>query len=56
LRLRNPATPKGYQMEVLFDLDIMPKMNKLLAIVGGKILLKEIHKTYIRLIVEKNAG
>jgi len=55
LRLRNPSTPKGYQLEVLIDLDIMSKMNKLLPIVGGRILLKEIHETYIRLIVE-NCG
>jgi hypothetical protein len=56
LRLRNPSTPNGYQLEVLIDLDRMSKMNKLLTIVGGRILLKEIHETYIKLIVEKTAG
>jgi hypothetical protein len=34
----------------------MPRMDKLLPIVGGRILLKELHETYVRLIVEKTAG
>jgi len=42
-------------MEVLIDPDRMSRMNKLLAIVGGRILLKEIHETYIKLILEKTA-
>ncbi len=40
-------------MEVLIDLETLPKMNRLLGIVGGKVLLKEGHESYVRLIVEK---
>jgi len=43
----------GYRMEILIDYETLPKMKKLLNVVGGRILLKEAHYTFVRLIIEK---
>ena len=43
----------GYRMEALIDYETLPKMKKLLKVVGGRILLKEVHCTFVRLIIEK---
>ncbi|MCD4754705.1 MAG: hypothetical protein K8R75_02730 [Deltaproteobacteria bacterium] len=43
----------GYKMETLIDYETLSKMKKLLKIVGGRILLKESHCTFVRLIIEK---
>ena len=41
----------GYKMETLIDYETLSKMKKLLKIVGGRILLKESHCTFVRLIM-----
>ncbi|MBW1718144.1 MAG: hypothetical protein JRJ43_01085 [Deltaproteobacteria bacterium] len=43
----------GYKVETLIDYETLSKMKKLLKIVGGRILLKESHCTFVRLIIEK---
>jgi hypothetical protein len=46
----------GYRMETLIDYEILPKMKKLLNIVGGRILSKEFHYNFIRLVIEKSSA
>ncbi|MEA1868112.1 MAG: hypothetical protein U9N19_08440 [Thermodesulfobacteriota bacterium] len=40
-------------METLIDYKTLPKIKKLLNVVGGRILLEETHYNFVRLIIEK---
>ena len=53
LRFRDPDTPIGFKIEVSLRPDTMPKMKKLLSILGGKIIFREDNKDFIHIIVEK---
>ena len=53
LRFKDPKTPAGYRIEVFLRPDTMPKMEKLLSIVGGKIIFRDDQKDFIHLVVEK---
>ncbi|MGB9712452.1 hypothetical protein [Dissulfurimicrobium hydrothermale] len=53
LRLRSPNTPREYRIKVLIMPDVMPKMIRLLNIVGGKVIKEHHGHGFIELIIEK---
>ena len=55
LRFRNPDVPKGDKVEVFIKPETVPKMKKLLSIVGGRVLLEEHEKGYVHMILEKTS-
>ena len=56
LRFRNPDVPVGDKVEVFMKTETLPKMKKLLSIVGGKILLEEKKDGYIHMIIQKTSA
>jgi len=51
LRFRNPFTPKGYIMDVKIDSNVLPKMEKLISILGLNVLLLDQFSDQVRLLL-----
>ena len=55
LRFRNQEVPEGDRVEVFIRPETVPKMRKLLSIVGGRVLLEEHEKGCVHMILEKTS-
>ncbi len=51
LRFRNPFTPRGYIVDVQIDAEVLPKMKKLISILGLSVLLLDKTSKSVRLII-----
>ncbi len=56
MRFRDPNIPSGDRVEIFIMPQTLPKIKKLLSIVGGHIVFQETEDGYIHMILEKDTS